>query len=388
MANLELLRLLVRLLHDGPEAWNKWRMDNREVEVDFSGHKFQGMLRTNLYNLDLSHVNFANADLSNANLSGSNLSYARLWDANLSRASLDYSDLHGAELIRANLRNVTFIEAHLDHADLSLSQLTHAILRKASLVEANLNEVLADRTSFRQANLSGAQFIHTILSYTDLRGARLDHARFGNTIFGETDLTNVEGLGTCYHVAPSTLDYGTSAVSGALPPVFLRGCGLPDEVIELIPALISQPIQFYSCFISYSSKDQEFANKLHADLQGKRVRCWFAPEDLQIGDRFRTRIDEVIRVYDKLLLVLSENSVSSTWVEKEVETAMEREAELGRTMLFPVRLDNSVMEIKAGWPADIRRTRHIGDFLNWKDPTSYQKAFEGLLRDLEAEASL
>ena len=85
------------------------------------------------------------------------------------------------------------------------------------------------------------------------------------------------------------------------------------------------PIEFYSCFISYSSKDQEFAERLHADLQAKGVRCWFAPEDLKIGDRFQDRIEESIRVYDKVMIVLSDNSVRSRWVEREVNAARERE---------------------------------------------------------------
>ena len=143
-------------------------------------------------------------------------------------------------------------------------------------------------------------------------------------------------------------------------------------------------MDFCSCFISYSSKDDEFAQRLHADLQAKGVRCWFALEDLKIGDKFRITIDETIRVYDKLLLVLSHHSVQSDWVEKEVETAMEKEREQSRTMLFPIRLDAAVMEIKTGWPADIHRTRHIGDFTNWKDHDAYQKSVERLLRDLKA----
>jgi hypothetical protein len=36
------------------------------------------------------------------------------------------------------------------------------------------------------------------------------------------------------------------------------------------------------------------------------------------------------------------------------------------------------------WAADIRRTRHIGDFRGWKDHDSYRKSFERLMRDLEA----
>jgi TIR domain len=50
---------------------------------------------------------------------------------------------------------------------------------------------------------------------------------------------------------------------------------------------------------------------LHADLQQANVRCWFAPEDLKIGDKFRTRIDESIRLYDKLMVVLTEHSIRS-----------------------------------------------------------------------------
>jgi len=72
--------------------------------------------------------------------------------------------------------------------------------------------------------------------------------------------------------------------------------------------------------------------------------------------------------------------------KKEVETAMERETEQQRTILFPVRLDNTVMDIKIGWPADVRRTRHIGDFTLWKDHDSYQKALARLLSDLQQKS--
>src|SRR5579864_9226430 len=81
---------------------------------------------------------------------------------------------------------------------------------------------------------------------------------------------------------------------------------------------------------------------------------------------------------------LSENSVESMWVEKEVETAFEKEAQQNRFVLFPVRLDNTVMQTTQAWAADIRRTRHIGDFRNWKNHDEYQKSFYRLLRDLKA----
>ena len=59
--------------------------------------------------------------------------------------------------------------------------------------------------------------------------------------------------------------------------------------------------------------------------------------------------------------------------------------ELNRTVLFPVRLDNAVMEIKTGWPVLIANSRHIGDFTKWKDHDAYLKAFGRLRRDLKAD---
>lgn len=141
-----------------------------------------------------------------------------------------------------------------------------------------------------------------------------------------------------------------------------------------------------STFISYSSNDQEFVEQIYNDLQNNGIRCWFAPADLKTGDRFRTTIDEALLVTDKLLLVLSEHSINSHWVEKEVETAIEREAVQKRTILFPIRVDDAVTAINTGWPADVRRTRHIGDFTLWKDNDSYRKAFDRLLRDLKAKS--
>jgi hypothetical protein len=49
-----------------------------------------------------------------------------------------------------------------------------------------------------------------------------------------------------------------------------------------------------------------------------------------------------------------------------------------------MHINDDVMEIKIGRPADIRRTRHLGHFTNWKDHDAYQKAFAGLLSDLTA----
>ena len=204
-------------------------------------------------------------------------------------------------------------------------------------------------------------------------------------MFADVNLSQAMGLASAAHEGPSVIDHRTLVQSGELPTEFLRGVGLPDEVIEFYRAQYGTPIQFYSSFISYARADGEFVDLLHAGLQDSGVRCWRDTEDMKIGDRMRPVIDRAIRLHDKLVLVLSEHSIESDWVESEVETAFEKERKQGRTVLFPIRLDDSVMETDKAWAAEIRRTRNIGDFREWKDHDSYQAAFQRVLRDLRPE---
>ena len=234
-----------------------------------------------------------------------------------------------------------------------------------------------------RADLRGANLVGANLQAANLRDANIENATLGFTILGDVDLKGARGLAACGHTGPSILDYQTIVKSKMLPVIFLQGCGLPERLIEYLPSLLQEPIQFYSCFISYSTKDQAFADRLHADLQVRGVRCWFAPEDLKIGDRFRQRIDEAIRLHDKLLLILSCESVESDWVREEVESCLERERREKRTILFPVSIDDAVVDTREAWAASIRRQRHIGDFHDWKNHDAYAQGLDRLLRDLK-----
>ncbi len=150
-----------------------------------------------------------------------------------------------------------------------------------------------------------------------------------------------------------------------------------------LPPSSEAKAKYHSCFISYSNQDQDFAEQLHADLRSAGVQCWFAPEDMKIGAPIRPTLDQSVWEQSKLLLILSEYSIASDWVEQEVETAMEKERVRGELVLFPIRLGETIMAERIGWAAHIKRTRHIGDFSRWRDPSAYQQAFKRLLRDLK-----
>ena len=116
-------------------------------------------------------------------------------------------------------------------------------------------------------------------------------------------------------------------------------------------------------------------------MQNKGIRCWFAPHDLRIGGKILDELYEAIRLRDKVLLILSKESIVSEWVEDEVKKGFEEERQRQQTVLFPIRLDNAVITTNEAWAVKLRE-RHIGDFRKWKDHDTYQKSFERVVRDL------
>src|SRR5260370_4031118 len=269
MADKEYLEILKK----GVEAWNIWRKQNLMVLTDLNG-----------------------ADLFGENLEGADLSGASLVGADLNGADLRGADLSGANLAKAALTSATFYSAGLQGAILSRARLDEADLSWADFAQAELWE----------ANLRRAELYKTNFSRAFLKGADFSDSGMLATSLGYVDLSEVKGLETVRHLGPSTIGIDTIHMSkGNIPEVFLRGAGVPENFIEYMGSLIANPIEYHSCFISYSSKDEEFARRLHVDLQTKGVRCWFAPHDVQGGRKLHEQIDQAIRVHERVLLILS-----------------------------------------------------------------------------------
>jgi predicted nucleotide-binding protein len=69
-------------------------------------------------------------------------------------------------------------------------------------------------------------------------------------------------------------------------------------------------------FISYSSKDRDFAERLAADLRASGVGVWFDQWEIKVGDSITQKINDGIHDNDYLAVVLSPDSVASDWVRK------------------------------------------------------------------------
>jgi len=124
---------------------------------------------------------------------------------------------------------------------------------------------------------------------------------------------------------------------------------------------------------------------------------WFAPEDIKGGEKLYDQIERAIHLHDRLLIVLSENSMQSEWVMTEIRRAREAEKKENRRKLFPIRLANyeeirkwRCFDAYSGKDLAVEvREYFIPDFSNWKDQDSFEMGVERLLRDhREAERAM
>lgn len=386
------------------ESHQKWLEDPRKGEsarlndedlrdIDFNGVNLSDaeLIRVDLREANLDGLILDNAELGSSDLRGANLSNTKLIHTDLRSANLTNSILKGATLSAADLRGADLSYADLSEANLYGARIDGAYLHGANLHKANLNAAELDGADFKDANLNSADLSKTSLIYSIFNRSIFKETNFksallGNTVFSSVDLSELQGLDSCQHLMQSYVDvHSLLKISKELPQVFLRGIGLPENFIDYLPSLLEIPIQYYSCFISYSNKDELFAKRIHNDLQNNGVRCWFAPEDMKTGDKIRDTIYAAIKVRDKLLVILSKDSINSEWLEEEVEKALAEEQKLGKRILFPIRIDDSVMETDKAFVQKIKNNTHIGDFTKWKEPEEYKKVFDRLLRDLKVD---
>ncbi len=141
-----------------------------------------------------------------------------------------------------------------------------------------------------------------------------------------------------------------------------------------------------TCFISYSHKDEEFAKRLYTRMQREGLQVWMAAKDIGEG-KLHEQIEMSIKLYDKLLLVLSEHSMLSEWVKSEIRWAVEAGLQEKTQKLLPIRLVD--MDAISQWKyfdtdfgkdlAREIRQYYIHDFSRWRNRKAFEKAFANLM---------
>lgn len=89
-------------------------------------------------------------------------------------------------------------------------------------------------------------------------------------------------------------------------------------------------------FISYSSRDGKFVKEVVHTLENMGIFCWKAPEMIPAGSSYAKEIPKAIRECEVFLLILSQTSQDSIWVEKEIDTAISN-----RKNIIPLQIDDA-----------------------------------------------
>jgi hypothetical protein len=115
-------------------------------------------------------------------------------------------------------------------------------------------------------------------------------------------------------------------------------------------------------FISHSSKDKEFVRQLAGDLTEVGHKPWLDEWEIQVGDCIVHAIGEGLAQADYVVLVLSQNSVESGWVEREWAPSYWDEIQNKRRILLPVMLNDCTIPLllKTKKYADFRRSYAAG----------------------------
>jgi hypothetical protein len=130
--------------------------------------------------------------------------------------------------------------------------------------------------------------------------------------------------------------------------------------------------EYYSCFISYNHADKAFARRLYDTLAGQGIRCWIDRKQMLPGDDIHESIDRGIRLWDKFLLCCSRHSLTSSWVDEEIEKALAKERafmtqqEERVQAIIPLNLDGYLFNGWTSGKASQLHSRLAPDFQGWE----------------------
>lgn len=370
----------IDILKQGVKVWNEWRSDNPAIEPDLQEtHQISLLLPgINLEQTNLCRSYFHSTDFTNANFDGANLLYAE-WAG---------IDLRNASFKNSFLKNFQLTGSSLDDSVLSRSDLTGA-----QIFSTGMRNVLFDYCVLLFANFGSG----------DMSGADLTEAQMGWTSLGGNNLNTAKGLGNIRHSGPSPISFQTLSQSGGnISETFLRGCGLSDWEIEnaklFNPNLsndefiniqyrmrelrFTQALQIKPLFISYSHSDGAFVDSIEPHLNQTGIRFWRDIHHTTAG-RLERQIDQAIRSYPVVLLVLSANSVESDWVQHEARLARKLEKETGSDVLCPIALDDAWKTCR--WPERLHEQimeYNVLDFSQWQDAAAFDRMFTKLVEGL------
>lgn len=345
---------------------------------------------SSLKEIDLSHADLRGANLSEARLEWANLNHANLQHADLTRtwlyhASLKQVNLNEASMraVRlgfADLRGASLIQSDAGKAEFTGSDMSDANCYAAAFWETNLSETNLSNADLRMANLRGAKLV-----YTQLHNSQVEGASIGSTVFGSIDFRTVIGLDEVEHWRPCHIDIDSLYRSkGIIPKIFLQRCGVPETMITYIKSIVSasKPIEFYKVFLSFSSADADFADRLYQALNHRGISCWKYDREQHLGHDVYDNIDAGLKLSDKVVLVSSKAAWESPYVIEEIKYAVDRQLKSREAILIPIAIDNTLSDA-SDFLMNIVARKIYASFQDWEqDASIFEKGVTQLIAAL------
>jgi hypothetical protein len=161
---------------------------------------------------------------------------------------------------------------------------------------------------------------------------------------------------------------------------------LLDQIRSLRPRVAPVGEIAPSVFLSYSRDDDPFVQLLTRDLGKAGISCWVDAEAVRAGSDWMEELRRALSAADRALVILSDHSINSSWVQRELQQIQIRERD-SRRFLLPIMLDDAVLDTRMSWLNDLR-SRQILDFRDWREPYNYERALRRLIQDITIEAAL
>ncbi|MDO6513347.1 toll/interleukin-1 receptor domain-containing protein [Neptuniibacter sp. 2_MG-2023] len=150
---------------------------------------------------------------------------------------------------------------------------------------------------------------------------------------------------------------------------FLRELHYVDSTLvdRMIEARYSNVENGASIFISHSSEDKPFARWVATDLKASGHKPWLDEWEINVGESIPAKISLGVKEADFVIVILSENSINSNWVEREWQNKYWDEVSSGNIHVLPVLYRDCEIP-------ELLKTKKYADFRN-----SYNDGLEDVL---------
>ncbi len=127
-----------------------------------------------------------------------------------------------------------------------------------------------------------------------------------------------------------------------------------------------------SAFLSHSSEDHEFVRRLAADLRRDGVRVWVDEAEIKVGDSILDKISQGIAEADFLVVMLSEASAGSRWVQAELKPFLWDQIDDDRTRVLVCKIGDCDVPV-------LLKDRRYASFVSMPYDQAYDELLAALL---------